>query len=68
MQDVTFASEAYLVRLLSQFVHAYNFRRRLKTLHGKTPHEFLCKAWIERPDLFRRDPHHELLGLEFAHG
>lgn len=66
--DVTFPSEAYLVHLLSQFVHAYNFRRRLKTLGGKTPHEFLCEAWLERPDHFQRDPHHELVGLKFAHG
>jgi hypothetical protein len=68
LQDVTFASQAYLVRLLSQFVHAYNFRRRLKTLRGKTPHEFLCRAWTEKPDLFVRDPHHDLLGLEFPYG
>lgn len=68
LHDVTFTSEAYLVRLLSQFVHAYNFRRRLKTLRGKTPHEFLCQAWAERPDRFRADPHHGLLGLEFAYG
>ena len=68
LQDVTFTSEAYLVSLLRQFVHAYNYRRRLKTLRGKTPHEFLCKAWFERPGHFLRDPHHELLGLEFAHG
>jgi len=67
LRDVTFASQAYLVRLLSQFVHAYNFRRRLKTLRGKTPHEFLCRAWTEKPDLFVRDPHHDLLGLEFPY-
>jgi hypothetical protein len=37
-------------------------------LRGKTPHEFLCRAWSEKPELFLRDPHHDLLGLEFAHG
>lgn len=69
LQDnVTFASEAYLVRLLSQFVQAYNFRRRLKTLRGKTPHDFLCQAWAENPEPFLRDPHHDLLGLEFMRG
>jgi transposase-like protein len=68
LQDsVTFPSEAYLVRLLSQFVHAYNFRRRLKTLRGKTPYEFLCQAWTEKPELFARDPHHDLMGLEFTY-
>lgn len=68
LRDVTFTNQAYLVRLLSQFVHAYNYRRRLKTLRGKTPHEFLCNAWFERPDHFLRDPHHELLGLECTRG
>lgn len=66
IRDVTFDSEAYLARLLDQFVHAYNFRRRLKTLGGRTPHAFLCQAWRDIPASFLRDPHHELLGLEFA--
>jgi hypothetical protein len=26
------------------FIQAYNFARRLKTLHGMTPYEYLCKA------------------------
>ena len=30
---------------LADFVHAYNFARRLKTLKGLTPYEFICKAW-----------------------
>jgi transposase-like protein len=65
--EVIFAGKDYLLRLLSQFVHAYNFRRRLKTLRGKTPYEFLCEAWDEQPEQFTRNPHHELLGLDFAH-
>ena len=28
---------------LSNFVDAYNFARRLKTLKGLTPYEFICK-------------------------
>jgi transposase len=69
LQDnVTFTSEAYLVRLLRDFVHAYNFRRRLKTLQGKTPYEFLRQAWLDKPECFLRDPHHGLVGLEFVHG
>ena len=68
LQDgVTFASQDYLLRLLRQFLYAYNFRRRLKTLGGKTPNEFLCRAWAEQPECFARDPHHEILGLEFTH-
>jgi transposase InsO family protein len=29
---------------LADFVAAYNFARRLKTLKGLTPYEFICKA------------------------
>jgi transposase-like protein len=66
--SVTFTSEAYLVDLLGDFVHAYNFRRRLKSLRGKTPYEFLCQAWSEKPQAFLRHPHHDLMGLEFTRG
>ena len=31
------------------FVDAYNFARRLKTLRGLTPYEFVCKAWTSQP-------------------
>jgi hypothetical protein len=31
---------------LHDFVDAYNFARRLKTLKGLTPYEFMSKAWI----------------------
>ena len=65
--NVTFTSEAYLRQLAENFVHAYNFRRKLKTLRGKTPYEFLCRAWAEHPECFLRDPHHELVGLEITH-
>ena len=30
---------------LGNFVAAYNFGRRLKTLKEPTPYEFICKAW-----------------------
>lgn len=67
VQDtVTFASEAYLASLLDDFVDAYNFRRRLKTLRGKTPYEFLCQAWQKMPERFLRDPHHDLVGLKIV--
>ena len=29
---------------LGNFVDAYNFARRLNTLKGLTPYEFICKA------------------------
>lgn len=34
-----------LRRHLADFLDAYNFGRRLKTLKGLTPFEFICKQW-----------------------
>lgn len=34
---------------LDDFVAAYNFARRLKTLRGLTPYEAICKAWTDEP-------------------
>jgi hypothetical protein len=52
-----------LRRHLVDFVTAYNFARRLKTLRGLTPYEFVCKTWLTEPDRFRYDPHHQFPGL-----
>jgi transposase InsO family protein len=38
---------------LRDFVDAYNFGRRLKTLNGLTPFEFVCKRWTTEPERFR---------------
>ncbi len=43
---------------LQLFVDAYNYARRLKTLRGLTPYEFICKTWTEQPTRFRVDPTH----------
>ena len=40
-----YESHDQLRRHLADFVSAYNFGRRLKTLKGLTPYEFICKAW-----------------------
>jgi len=48
---------------LETFLVAYNFAKRLKTLRGLTPYEFICKRWTENPDQFRLDPIHHKLGL-----
>ena len=48
---------------LSDFVAAYNFGRRLKTLKGLTPYEFICKAWTNEPQRFTLDPLHQMPGL-----
>ena len=48
---------------LANFVSAYNFGRRLKTLKGLTPYEFICKRWTSEPDRFIIDPIHQTPGL-----
>ncbi|WP_226163368.1 IS481 family transposase [Hymenobacter terricola] len=42
---------------------AYNHARRLKTLRGLTPHEFLCAQRQKNPTIFTQDPTHLTLGL-----
>src|SRR5690348_5968820 len=34
---------------LTDFVSAYNFARRLKTLKGLTPYEYICSIWTNEP-------------------
>jgi hypothetical protein len=34
---------------LRRHLAAYNFAKRLKTFHGLTPHEYVCKIWTEVP-------------------
>jgi hypothetical protein len=41
---------------LRDFVDAYNFARRLKTLRGLTPYEFICKAWTSTSKLSDERP------------
>ncbi len=48
---------------LNDFVSAYNFARRLKTLKGLTPYEFICKAWTKEPRRFILNPLHQMPGL-----
>jgi transposase InsO family protein len=48
---------------LEDFVNAYNFARRLKTLKGLTPYEYICKIWTKEPLRFTFDPTHQFPGL-----
>ena len=50
-------------RHLTTFLMAYNFAKRLKTLRGLTPHEYVCKVWTENPERFRLNPLHHTAGL-----
>ncbi|QHC37342.1 IS481 family transposase [Komagataeibacter xylinus] len=48
---------------LNDFIAAYNFGRRLKTLKGLTPCEYICKIWTSDPERFIINPTHQTLGL-----
>jgi len=51
-----------LRRHFSDFIDAYNFARRLKTLNGVTPYEYICKVWTKDPSRFNTDPTHQIPG------
>lgn len=53
---------------LTGFLAAYNFVRRLKTLGGLTPCEYICKIWSSEPDRSIPKPIHQLPGLNTKHG
>ena len=48
---------------LADFLDAYNFARRLKTLSGLTPYEQICKIWTSEPDRFILNPIRQMPGL-----
>lgn len=58
-----YESHEQLRRHLADFLAAYNFAKRLKTLQGLTPHEYVCKIWTEDPERFQADPIHHTPGL-----
>jgi transposase InsO family protein len=48
---------------LADFLAAYNFARRLKTLGGLTPYEYICNTSTSEPDRFILNPIHQMPGL-----
>ena len=48
---------------LHDFINAYNFARRLKSLKGLTPYEYICRCWTLEPDQFIINPLHQIPGL-----
>ena len=45
---------------LTDFISAYNYGRRLKTLKGLTPYEYVCKVWTTEPKRFILNPIHQM--------
>ena len=54
---------AQLRQHLADFIDAYNFGRRLKTLKGLTPYEAICKQWTSKSERFRLDLIYQMPGL-----
>jgi transposase InsO family protein len=48
---------------LNDFMAVYNFGRRLKTLNGLTPYEYVCKIWTSELEKFIINPTHQNTGL-----
>ena len=48
---------------LADVIAAYNFARRLRTLRGLTPHEYICKVRTSEPDRFILNPIRQMPGL-----
>ena len=48
---------------LADDMAAYNHARRLKTLNGLTPNEYICKIWTSEPERCILDPIHQMQGL-----
>jgi transposase InsO family protein len=49
-------SHAQLTAHLHDFIDVYNYGRRLKTLKGLTPFEYICKIWTTEPNRFTLNP------------
>jgi transposase InsO family protein len=58
-----YPSHDHLKQHLHAFLMAYNFAKRLKTLKGLTPYEYICKIWTNEPDRFNVNPFQHTVGL-----
>ena len=58
-----YGSHEQLKTHIYDFIMAYNFAKRLKTLKGLTPYEYVCKKWTIEPERFSVNPFHHTVGL-----
>ena len=63
VQRYHYESHQELKEHLYTFLNAYNFARRLKTLQGLTPYEYIMKCWQKEPERFIINPTHHIVGL-----
>jgi len=53
-----YVSSEKLKQDLNTFLNAYHFAKRLKTLKGLTPYEFIKDYWTQKPEAFKLKPTH----------
>ena len=58
-----YQTHQHLKEHLQAFLMAYNFGKRLKTLRGLTPYEYICQCWQKEPERFTMNPYHHTVGL-----
>ena len=58
-----YETHSQLRQHLADFIDAYNFARRLKTLRGLTPYEHISQCWTNEPQRFNVNPIHQMPGL-----
>jgi len=58
-----YQTRQHLKEDLYAFLMAYNFAKRLKTLRGLTPYEYIGQGWQKEPERFTVNPCHHTLGL-----
>lgn len=58
-----YETHQHLETHLGDFISAYNYARRLKTLQGLTPYEYICKIWTKEPERFNANPTQHMSGL-----
>jgi len=55
-REFHYKSHDHLQEHFFAFFDTYNFDRRLKTLRGVTPYEYVCRCWERQPEIFLRNP------------
>lgn len=63
VKKLYYQTHQHLKEHLQTSLMAYNFAKRLKTLKGLTPYQFICSAWQKDPDRLNLNPIHHTLGL-----
>ena len=58
-----YQTHQHLKQPLYDFVSAYNFAKRLKTLKGLTLYEYIIKIWKNEPERLTINPIHHTVGL-----